>query len=125
MTTTKGKKRKGIFTGDGEFIACVPWGERVAVLVHRGEHHNLPYIRVRRWNKHHTKGFWYPTRRYFVVHGDHADGLAEALHAAARNEPLGEEPVWLREFSKDYAAYQARKAAEAEQAPDVGHSDTA
>ncbi len=125
MTTTKENKRKGIFTGDGKFIACVPWGNLAAVLVHRSIHHRLPYIRLRRWNRHHTKGFWYPTRRYFVVHADHADGLAEALHAAGRNEPLGEEPVWLREFSKDYAAYQARKAAEAKEAPDAGHSDTA
>ncbi len=112
MGNTNATKRQSTFSGDGKFIACVPWGPWVAVLVHRAEHHHLPYIRLRRWNRHRTKGHWYPTRRYFVVHADHADDLAEALHAAARDEVLSEEPEWMETFRKSYAAYQANKAAE-------------
>jgi hypothetical protein len=112
MSNSNTTERQGTFSGDGKFIACVPWGDWVAVLVHRGEHHRLPYIRLRRWNKHRTKRRWYPTRRYFVVHADHADDLAEALHAAARGEPLSDEPAWLDEFAEDYAAYKERIAAE-------------
>ncbi len=111
MGNSNTAERQRTFSGDGKFIACVPWGEWVAVLVHRAEHHRLPYIRLRRWNRHRTKGHWYPTRRYFVVHADYADDLADALHAAARGEVLSDEPEWMETFRQSYAAYQANKAA--------------
>ncbi len=123
-TTTKKTKQDKPFQGDGEFIACVPWGNWVAVLVHRSEHHRLPYIRLRRWNKHRKKGHWYPTRSYFVIHADHVDGLADALHEAARGEALSDEPEWMETFRQSYAAYQANKTAAVEETPDVDRSDT-
>ena len=124
MGNSNTTERQGTFSGDGKFIACVPWGGWVAVLVHRAEHHRLPYIRLRRWNRHRTKGHWYPTRRYFVVHADHAGALADALRAAARGEVLSDEPEWMETFRQSYAAYQASKAAEAEKTSDVDRSDT-
>ena len=117
--TTKKTKQDKPFQGDGKLIAVVPWGQWVAVLVHRTEHHRLTYIRLRRWNKHRTKGYWYPTRSCFVIHADHADDLAEALRAAARNEVLTDEPEWMETFRQSYAVYQASKAAETENQSDA------
>ncbi len=109
MATNDGTEVKSILDRAGVLIACVPWGNWVSILVHLGVHHGHVYIRLRRWNKHRKKRRWYPTGRYFVVPALHAEALAGALQAAARGEPLGDEPDWLDEFREEYAAYKARQ----------------
>ncbi|UCC31706.1 MAG: hypothetical protein JSU86_05380 [Phycisphaerales bacterium] len=84
------------------FVAAVPWGPHRTVLVIRREHSGREYVRFRIWNRHRTKGTWYPSRRSFVVPVQYADAMAEAIRAAARGEPLGDEPDWHLEFKNRY-----------------------
>ena len=94
-------KRSDILGTNDKFIAAVPWGERRVVLVFRREHGGRTYVRVRTWNRHRTKRVWYPTERFYVIPVDEADSLAEAIRAAARDEPLDRKPPW-------YAARERR-----------------
>ena len=90
------------------------WGQWVAIMVHVGQHQGHEYVRMRRWNRHRKKDRWYPTRRYFAIPVDHAEGLADVLRAAAHGEPLGNEPDWLDEFREEYAAYTSAKVSSAD-----------
>jgi hypothetical protein len=58
------------------------------------------------------------------THGGAALGHAsrQAIVAPSEGEPFGDEPAWWAEFEAQYQEWQARKAAEAEQAPDVDRS---
>ena len=44
------------------------------------------------------------------IPAEYADGLANALRAAARGQPMGREPAWMAEFREEYAAYKAAAA---------------
>ena len=76
------------------FMACVPWDERRVVLVYRRTHGGREYIRLRTWNRHGTNGWWYPTRRFFVIPHRNAERLADALRLAFRRE-AEPKPEWL------------------------------
>ena len=58
----------------------------------------------RTFNKHRTKGCWYPSPRFFVVPLDCAAGLAKAIAVGASGKQLGPEPEWYADFEKQYAA---------------------
>ena len=94
---SKKKRPDEIFLGE---IKLSP--SRVS-LVYRGTHHGRDYIRMRVWNRHKTKGVWYPCRyRSFVFPAEHADEMGETLLAGARS--IGtEKPDWLieREAAED------------------------
>jgi hypothetical protein len=53
-----------------------------------------------------------------------AAALGKAIIAASKGRPFGDQPEWWEEWEKDYREWQARKAAEADETPDVGRSDT-
>ena len=93
MSSEPGKTKNILATTD-KFIAAVPWSDRRVVLVFRREHGGRTYVRVRTWNRHGTKHVWYPTKRFYVIPVERADALAEALRAAARDEPMEKKPRW-------------------------------
>ena len=86
-----------------ELVAAVPWGRWRSVLVYRRQHAGRTWVRLRTFNKHRTKGCWYPSPRYFVVPLDCAAALAQAINAAARGENQGSAPDWYRLFETQYA----------------------
>ena len=92
-----------------EFVAAVPWGRWRSVIVYRRQHAGRIWLRLRTFNKHRTKGCWYPSPRFFVVPLDCAAGLAEAIAAGASGKQLGPEPKWYAEFEQQYAARRRNK----------------
>lgn len=104
LKTSRGihKKRESICDTVDEFITCIPWGEWRIVLVHRREHGGRVYVRFRTWNKHRREGYWYPSKRSFVIPVQHANALASALPAAVMRKKTAK-PDWLiaREQAED------------------------
>ena len=93
-----------ILSTTDDFMAAVPWGEHRKVLVFRRQHGGRTYVRLRTWNRHRDREFWYPTKRFFVIPVLSANDLADAIRAAAQDRQLHEKPEW----------YAAREAADAE-----------
>ena len=85
-------------------VTVVPWGRWRSVLVYRREHAGRTWVRLRTFNKHRTKGEWYPSPRFFVVPQVSALDLARAIEAAATGASCGEIPDWVADFEKQYAA---------------------
>ena len=77
-----------------KFIAAVPWGKWRAVLLYLRQHGGREWVRLRTWDKHRKKLVWYPTKRYFVIPIEDAEALANAIKAAARDNP-SPKPDWL------------------------------
>ncbi len=102
----KNRSPHSVLDTTDELVAAVPWGRWRSVLVYRRQHAGRTWIRLRTFNKHRIKEYWYPSRRYFVVPLDCALNLAEAITAAASGKRLGPEPDWYRNFEKQYAARQ-------------------
>lgn len=87
-----------------QLVAAVPWGRWRSVLVYRREHAGRMWVRLRTFNKHRTKGCWYPSPRFFVVPQQSALNLAQAIEAAASGDHCGETPDWVEEFERQYSA---------------------
>ena len=102
-----------ILSTTDDFMAAVPWGEHRKVLVFRRQPGGLPYVRLRTWNRHRDREFWYPTKRFFVIPEQSAIDLADAIRAAAEDRPLHEKPEW----------YAAREAADEERYEDLLDED--
>ncbi len=79
-----------------EFVACVPWGKWVAILIYKRMHAGRVWLTMRRWNRHRKKLCWYPTKRYFVVPMADASGLATAILSGV-NGKFEAKPDWLVE----------------------------
>ena len=88
-------------------MACVKWGRLRRVLVFIRDHAGRRWIRLRVFNKHFTKGCWYPSRRYFVVPMECAKDLGRALIRAADEQQTGETPEWFCDWERSYAAFKA------------------
>ena len=82
----------------------MPWGRWQSVIVYRRQHAGRIWLRLRTFNKHRTKGCWYPSPRFFVVPLDCASGLAKAIAAGASGKQFGPKPEWYAEFERQYAA---------------------
>lgn len=106
------------------FLGCVPWTKNRTVIVYLREHGRRRYIRIRTFNKHRTMGCWYPSKRVFMVPIDRAPALGKAIIAAGKGRTFGDQPAWWEGFEKQYAALKERKAAEANDTPDVDRCDT-
>ena len=79
------------------------------------------YVRLRTFNRHTTKGCWYPSPRYFVVPIEVAEDLADALDAAAYGEIWSEPPDWWHDFEKQYEKREWEGAVDADTcAPEAG-----
>ena len=100
-------------------MACVQWGRLRRVLVFIRDHAGRRWIRLRVFNKHFTKGFWYPSRKYFVVPMEHARDLGEAIIRAADELQTGEIPDWYNDFEKQYKNYQADRRTRNDHEDDV------
>ena len=74
------------------------------MIVYRRQHAGRIWLLLCTFNKHRTKGCWYPSPRFFVVPLDCAGGLAAAIAAGASGEQLGPEPDWYADFEEQYAA---------------------
>ncbi len=96
------KKPQTIFQSSDTFIDSIQWSDNRAVLVHRREHGGRTYVRFRTWNRHKTKGVWYPSKRSFVVPVGNAEPLAEALRLGADGVE-GAKPVWLLDWEQEEA----------------------
>ncbi len=94
------KKPMNISQTDDKFIADVQWSDNRAVLVHRREHGGRTYVRFRTWNRHKTKGVWYPSKRSFVVPVGNAEPLAAALKAGADGVE-GAKPDWFLAWERE------------------------
>lgn len=95
------KPNKSVLESHDTLMASVPWGNWRSVLVYRRQHAGRTWLRLRTFNKHRTKGCWYPSPRFFVVPIEHAEDLANAILAAAggEQEPA---PDWYAGFMKQY-----------------------
>ncbi|MEK6676239.1 MAG: hypothetical protein AABZ47_11380 [Planctomycetota bacterium] len=102
-------KAHSILETTDELVAAVPWGNWRSVLVFRRQHAGRTWVRLRTFNKHRTKGCWYPSPRFFVVPLDCAAGLAAAIETAANGGDCEPEPDWYEDFDKQYAAVGNRK----------------
>lgn len=87
-----------------EFVAAVPWGRWRSVLVYRRRHAGRTWVRLRTFNKHRTKGVWYPSPRFFVVPLASAYDLARAIDDAESGNGRYRKPDWVKEFGRQYAA---------------------
>ena len=106
------------------FLAAVPWSKGRTVVIYLREHGGRRYVRLRTFNKQRAEGYWYPTKRFYMVPIESAAALGKAIIAASKGRPFGDPPEWWAEWEKDYREWQACKAAEAEGTPDVDRSDT-
>ncbi len=107
-----GVEKQSILETVDEFIAAVPWTKNRMVLIYLRHHGGRSYVRLRTFNRHKTKGCWYPSQRFFVVPQECAKDLAKAIDAAARGERFGPEPDWYRGFEEQYNGYcEAKEAA--------------
>lgn len=95
------KKSPSVLESEDTLMATVPWGNWRSVLVYRRQHAGRTWLRLRTFNKHRTKGCWYPSPRFFVVPMEYAKNLANAIEAAARGEQEPE-PGWYKEFQSQY-----------------------
>ena len=102
MNATYPATKPSILETVDQFITAVPWSSASAVLVHRRLHGGRVYVRIRKWNRHRTKGVWYPTKSGFVIPLDDADGLAYGIQAAARGHAT-EKPEWLLDWEEEEA----------------------
>ena len=109
-----------VLTTVDQFVAAVPWTLRRMVLVYLRHHGARTYVRLRTFNRHRTKGCWYPSPRYFVVPQECARDLAMAIAAAASGERFGPEPDWYRDFEKQYATLVASSVASRKSEPGRG-----
>ena len=100
-----------------EFITAIPWGGWVCVLVHRRRHNGKNYIRFRRWNKHRTKGCWYPTTRFFVIPEWIGGEFIEALEMVDAGA-VSKKPEWLLawEDGEDLALRRMEESGASEEA---------
>ncbi len=64
------------------------------------ERGGLEYVRLRTFNRHKTKGCWYPSPRYFVVPMEVAEILADAITLASWGEQSSDPPDWWHNFEK-------------------------
>jgi len=87
-----------------KFLAAVPWTKHRTVIVYLREHGARRYVRLRTFNKHRTKGMWYPSPRFYMVPMDRAADLGRAIIEASRGRPFGPQPEWWADFEKQYAA---------------------
>lgn len=94
---------KSVLESQDILMATVPWGNWRSVLVYERRHAGRTWLRLRTFNKHRTKGCWYPSPRFFVVPMEHAENLAAAIQAAAMGESEPE-PEWYREFERQYVS---------------------
>ena len=106
------------------FLGAVPWTEWRTVIIYLREHGGRRYVRLRTFNKQREKGYWYPGKRYYMVPIESAAALGKAIIAASKGRPFGDQPEWWADFEAQYQEWQARKAAGADEAPDVDRSDT-
>ena len=102
-------KTRSILETTDELVTAVPWGRWRSVLVYRRQHAGRTWVRLRTFNKHRTKGCWYPSKRFFVVPLDCAAELARAIEAAASGKEYEPEPEWYGEFEKQYIAQTENK----------------
>jgi len=97
----------GLKTVD-KLLAGIPWGKgnnRSTLLFHR-KHGWREYLRVRTFNKHTTKGVWYPSPRYYVIPMDNAESFGQAILDGA-NGVQGIIPDWYEDFQREYEAHNA------------------
>lgn len=96
-----------IFDTIDTFVSAVPWTQNRMVLVFLREHGGRMFVRLRTFNRHRTKGCWYPSRRYFVIPQECANDLAVAIQAAADGLLVEPPPDWYHDFQKQYAQLRA------------------
>ena len=86
------------------FMAAVPWTKNRMVVIFLREHSGRRHVRLRTFNRHQTKGCWYPAPRFYTIPIEKAENLDRAIIAASKGRPFGWEPEWWRDFEKQYAA---------------------
>jgi hypothetical protein len=82
-------KKRSIFEAVDTLMAAVPWTKHRMVLVFHRERGAREYIQLRTFNRHQTKGCWYPAPRFYTVPIDCAAEPGEAIIAAAEDEQFG------------------------------------
>ncbi len=96
---------KSVLESEDTLMATVPWGNWRSVLVYERRHAGRTWLRLRTFNKHRTKGVWYPSPRFFVVPMEYAENLAAAIQAAAMGD-VEHEPDWYGVFQQQYEGLQ-------------------
>ena len=72
-------------------------------------HSGREYIRLRTFNRHQVKGCCYPAPRFYMVPIDHAEEVGQAIIAALKGKPFGQQPEWWADFEKQYKALPRRQ----------------
>lgn len=104
MRTFDLSKRPALLDTVDTFLAAVPWTKHRTVIVYLREHGERRYVRLRTFNKHRTKGCWYPAPRFYTVPIDRAEDLGRAIIEASRGRTFGVQPEWWADFEKQYEA---------------------
>ena len=95
-------------------LGAIPWTKNRAVIVYLREHGGRRYIRLRTFNRHREKGYWYPNKWGYTVPIRIAPALGNAIVAAGEGRPFGEPPEWYAGFEKQYKARAWRKDGQTE-----------
>ena len=105
------------------FLGFVSLTDSRTVIVYLNEHGGRRYVKLSTFAKNRKKGYWYLTKSFFIVPIECAAEIGKAIMAASKGRPFGDPPAWWADFEKQYREWQARKAAEADDTPDVDRSE--
>lgn len=87
-------------------VGALDWGRgnQRKVLVYRREHGGREFVRLRTFNRHRSRGCWYPTSRGFVIPMENAFDLSDAIDTAAMGDFFSPPPEWYADFEAQYQA---------------------
>lgn len=86
----------------GDLMGFVESTRNRSVVVFRRSYGDRTFIRMRVFNRHKERGFWYPSPRSFHVHQTCARQVGEAIICAADGVDYCQPPEWWAEFEAQY-----------------------
>jgi hypothetical protein len=101
-----------------ELMGYVEWGKDRQVLVFLRSYADRQFVRMRVFNRHRTKGFFYPAPRSFHVGRDCARELGLAIARAAEGRKSTAPPAWWAEFAEQYERKGKQKPARWKRKPE-------
>ena len=123
MRTINLKRKPAFLKTLDTFLAAVPWTKHRTIIIYLREHGGRRYVRLRTFNKHRTKGMWYPAPRFYMVPIDRAEDLGRAIIEASQGRPFGPQPEWWADYQAEYREWKASQPAQADQTADVARSE--
>ena len=117
-------KKVDLSETDDTFIGAASSTERRTFVIHLREHGGRRYVKLSTFAKNREKGYWYLTKQFYMMPIECAAEIGKAIIAASKGQSFGDPPAWWADSQIKYREWQARKAAEADETPDVDRADT-